>query len=102
MRMPTSGRVRHAVPWFYPLVLVALLVHRERRDDAACRAKYGDDWTAYCRKVPWRIVPGGTSVRRGAYLRDFVFDFIGSFAPPLTKALVQRALNAPPGSDHGL
>jgi hypothetical protein len=53
--LPTG--FRHAVPWFYPLFLVALLVHRERRDDAACRAKYGDDWAAYCRKVPWRIVP---------------------------------------------
>ncbi|MCW5660977.1 MAG: CysB family HTH-type transcriptional regulator [Burkholderiaceae bacterium] len=42
------------------------------------------------------------AVRRGAYLRDFVYDFIAGFAPPLTKALVQRALNAPPGTDHGL
>jgi len=42
------------------------------------------------------------AVRRGAYLRDFVYDFIAGFAPPLTKALVQRALHEPPGSDHGL
>ena len=54
--LPTG--FRHAVPWFYPVFLAALLVHRERRDEAACRAKYGDDWMAYCRKVPWRIVPG--------------------------------------------
>jgi LysR family transcriptional regulator, cys regulon transcriptional activator len=42
------------------------------------------------------------AVRRGAYLRDYVYDFIAGFAPPLTRALVQRALNAPPGTDHGL
>jgi LysR family cys regulon transcriptional activator len=42
------------------------------------------------------------AVRRGAYLRDFVYDFIAGFAPPLTKALVQRALHQPSGSDHGL
>jgi protein-S-isoprenylcysteine O-methyltransferase Ste14 len=54
--LPTG--FRHALPWFYPVFLAALLVHRERRDDAACLAKYGEDWAAYCRKVPWRIVPG--------------------------------------------
>ena len=48
----------HALPWFYPVFLAALLVHRERRDHAACLAKYGEDWSAYCRKVRWRIVPG--------------------------------------------
>jgi LysR family cys regulon transcriptional activator len=42
------------------------------------------------------------AVRRGSYLRAFVYDFIATFAPPLTKALVQRALQAPAGSDHGL
>ncbi len=42
------------------------------------------------------------AVRRGSYLRDFVYDFIATFAPPLTKALVRRALDSPPGSDHGL
>ena len=42
------------------------------------------------------------AVRRGSYLRSFVYDFIATFAPPLTRALVQRALQAPPGTDHGL
>ena len=47
-----------AVPYFYCLYFAALLAHRERRDEAACRAKYGDrDWGAYCARVPWRIVP---------------------------------------------
>ena len=37
---------------------VILLVHRERRDNNTCAAKYGEDWDAYCAKVPWRILPG--------------------------------------------
>lgn len=45
------------VPYFYCLYFGALLLHRERRDEAACRAKYGADWDAYCALVPWRIVP---------------------------------------------
>lgn len=42
------------------------------------------------------------AVRRGAYLRDYVYAFIAGFSPPLTKVLVQRALQAPPGTDFGL
>ena len=42
------------------------------------------------------------AIRRGAYLRDYVYDFIATFAPPLSKTLVQRALESPPGTDHGL
>jgi delta14-sterol reductase/lamin-B receptor len=48
----------HPVPWFYFAFMIALLVHRERRDNAACLEKYGADWDAYCRKVRWRILPG--------------------------------------------
>ncbi len=42
------------------------------------------------------------AVRRGAYLREFVYDFIAGFAPPLTKTLLQRALLEPAGADVGL
>ena len=42
------------------------------------------------------------AVRRGSYLRGFVYDFITTFAPPLTRALVQHALAAAPGTDHAL
>ena len=48
----------HPLPYFYFGYFIILLVHRERRDDARCRQKYGADWEAYCRSVPWRIVPG--------------------------------------------
>lgn len=48
----------HPLPYFYMVYFTILLVHRERRDHAACRAKYGDDWEAYCARVRWRIIPG--------------------------------------------
>jgi len=37
-------------------------------------------------------------IRRGSYLRDFAFEFIRTFAAPLDRALVERALAAPPGT----
>lgn len=43
--------------YFYVLYFTTLLVHRERRDDAMCLKKYGDDWVKYRSMVRWRIVP---------------------------------------------
>lgn len=37
------------------------------------------------------------AVRRGRYLRDYTYDFIQTFAPPLTRATVDRALQTTPG-----
>lgn len=45
------------LPYFYCLYFACLLVHRERRDDLACRHKYGADWDRYCSIVRWRIIP---------------------------------------------
>eukprot|EP00879_Flechtneria_rotunda_P016886 GHRR01017676.1.p1 GENE.GHRR01017676.1~~GHRR01017676.1.p1 ORF type:complete len:424 (+),score=84.03 GHRR01017676.1:223-1494(+) len=45
------------VPYFYCIYFACLLIHRERRDEAACRVKYGADWDKYCSIVPWRIIP---------------------------------------------
>jgi len=45
-------------PWLYPLYYVALLVPRQHHDDLRCAAKYGPLWTAYTRRVRWRIIPG--------------------------------------------
>jgi protein-S-isoprenylcysteine O-methyltransferase Ste14 len=47
-----------ALPYFYIVYFTILLVHRERRDNRMCAARYGPDWDSYCRTVPWRIVPG--------------------------------------------
>lgn len=46
------------IPYFYVAYFAVLLVHRERRDEAKCKAKYGEDWDRYTKIVPYRIVPG--------------------------------------------
>jgi 7-dehydrocholesterol reductase len=48
----------NALPWFYFVFLVILLTDRAFRDDNRCATKYGDDWKAYCEKVPYKIIPG--------------------------------------------
>jgi LysR family cys regulon transcriptional activator len=39
------------------------------------------------------------AIRRGSWLRDFVYGFITTFAPPLTRERVQQALAAEAGED---
>ncbi|ETV72455.1 hypothetical protein H257_12575 [Aphanomyces astaci] len=46
------------VPYFYVFYLCILLTDRAFRDDARCRAKYGQDWSKYCERVPQLIIPG--------------------------------------------
>ncbi|KAL1916720.1 uncharacterized protein VTP21DRAFT_5424 [Calcarisporiella thermophila] len=46
------------IPYFYPVYMTVLLVHRDRRDDEKCRNKYGKDWERYCQLVKYRILPG--------------------------------------------
>ncbi len=45
-------------PWLYPLYYVALLLPRQADDDRRCARKYGALWTEYCRRVPFRVIPG--------------------------------------------
>uniref|UniRef100_A0A673WXB9 Delta(14)-sterol reductase LBR n=1 Tax=Salmo trutta TaxID=8032 RepID=A0A673WXB9_SALTR len=47
----------HILPYFYVIYLTILLVHREARDEAQCRRKYGSAWDDYCREVRYRIIP---------------------------------------------
>jgi LysR family cys regulon transcriptional activator len=42
------------------------------------------------------------AVRRGSFLRGYVYDFIQGFAPPLTRTQVEQAMAAAPGEDAGL
>jgi Delta14-sterol reductase len=44
--------------YFYILYFGVILVHRELRDEAKCRRKYGKDWDKYCEVVRWKILPG--------------------------------------------
>jgi LysR family cys regulon transcriptional activator len=39
------------------------------------------------------------AIRRGSYLRDYAYAFISTFAAPLTRDRVHKALAAPPGDD---
>jgi protein-S-isoprenylcysteine O-methyltransferase Ste14 len=48
----------HPLTYFYIVYFTILLVHRERRDNDFCHAKYGADWERYCARVRWRIIPG--------------------------------------------
>jgi protein-S-isoprenylcysteine O-methyltransferase Ste14 len=52
------GRPLDPWPWLYPLYYVALLLPRQADDDKRCAKKYGALWDEYCRRVPYRIVPG--------------------------------------------
>jgi len=44
-------------PWLYPLYYVVLLFPRQADDDKRCILKYGELWTVYQQKVPYRIIP---------------------------------------------
>ncbi|MCE2558379.1 MAG: ergosterol biosynthesis protein, partial [Acidobacteria bacterium] len=54
----TSGFVSW-VPFLLPAWLVGLLVHRSRRDDRRCRAKYGELWERYTKRVRYSVLPFG-------------------------------------------
>jgi Delta14-sterol reductase len=43
--------------YFYIVYFGVLLVHRELRDEAKCKRKYGKDWDKYCQIVKWKIIP---------------------------------------------
>jgi 7-dehydrocholesterol reductase len=47
----------HIFPYFYIIFLTILLLHRTMRDEAKCAEKYGDNWTNYCKRVPYRFIP---------------------------------------------
>lgn len=47
----------HVWPYLLPLWLASLLVHRAWRDDKRCRAKYGELWDEYCKRVRFRMFP---------------------------------------------
>jgi 7-dehydrocholesterol reductase len=48
----------HPLPFFYPVYLTLLLLDRAWRDDKRCADKYTSSWDDYCRKVPYKIIPG--------------------------------------------
>ena len=44
-------------PFFYVFFLTILLIDRAYRDDKRCSEKYGEDWSSYCKHVPYKIIP---------------------------------------------
>ncbi len=47
----------HALPYFYPIYFLVLLIHRQLRDESHCKQKYGKDWDRFCKIVKYRLVP---------------------------------------------
>ncbi|XP_036405784.1 delta(14)-sterol reductase LBR isoform X2 [Megalops cyprinoides] len=47
----------HILPYYYVIYFTCLLIHRDARDEAQCRKKYGSAWDEYCREVRYRIFP---------------------------------------------
>ena len=45
------------VPYLLPAWLAGLLLHRSRRDDQRCRAKYGELWERYKQQVRFSMLP---------------------------------------------
>jgi delta14-sterol reductase len=43
--------------WLYPLYYVGLLFSRQADDNTICKAKYGELWNSYTKKVKYRIIP---------------------------------------------
>lgn len=46
------------VVWTYAIWMTVCLVHRCKRDEKRLEVKYGAAWAEYCKRVPWRFVPG--------------------------------------------
>lgn len=53
--LPTGAQTPFT--YFYVIYFATLLVHRQTRDEAKCRAKYGKAWEEYEKQVPYKIVP---------------------------------------------
>ncbi len=47
-----------ALPLFYAAFLTGLLIDRANRDSKKCHLKYGKHYEAYCKLVPYKILPG--------------------------------------------
>ncbi|MGH8488681.1 MAG: DUF1295 domain-containing protein, partial [Gammaproteobacteria bacterium] len=45
------------LPYLLPAWLIALLIHRARRDERRCYAKYGTLWTQYTHRARFRMLP---------------------------------------------
>jgi delta24(24(1))-sterol reductase len=51
------GFEHFAVPYFYILFFVPMLLHRLIRDEERGQEKYGELWDRYLKAVPYRLIP---------------------------------------------
>jgi LysR family cys regulon transcriptional activator len=73
--------------------IIASMAFDERRDDALRAIDARHLFASNMTRV---------AVRRGAFLRGYAYDFIRTFAPPLTRTLVDQALAQAPGSSFDI
>ncbi|MHB8962696.1 MAG: DUF1295 domain-containing protein [Saccharofermentanales bacterium] len=52
-----SGYLGVWMVWLYPAYYIGLMLSRQADDDKVCKAKYGELWDQYTRKVKYRIIP---------------------------------------------
>jgi LysR family cys regulon transcriptional activator len=69
--------------------IIAAMAYDEQRDTALAAIDARHLFASNMTRV---------AVRRGAFLRGYAYEFIRSFAPPLTRARVDQALAQAPGS----
>lgn len=43
--------------WLYPAYYIGLMLTRQADDDKVCKAKYGELWDQYTKKVKYKIIP---------------------------------------------
>ena len=43
--------------WLYPAYYIGLMLSRQADDDKVCKAKYGELWDQYTKKVKYKIIP---------------------------------------------
>jgi delta14-sterol reductase len=43
--------------WLYPAYYIGLMLPRQADDDKVCKAKYGELWDQYTKKVKYKIIP---------------------------------------------
>ncbi|KAK3294105.1 7-dehydrocholesterol reductase [Chaetomium fimeti] len=48
----------HLLPYLEAILVTGICIHRCFRDEARCKAKYGEAWAEYCQHVKSRLIPG--------------------------------------------
>jgi delta24(24(1))-sterol reductase len=51
-----------SLPYFYVVFFIAMITHRQWRDEIRCKDKYGELWDIYTKTVPNVFIPGASFV----------------------------------------